>query len=88
MIEVMWAFGTVLMHMLFWAVGCPCHPSDFTDIFDLLVEKLSCPCRGLRVAEIVCGGFERFFQEIAELMWIDLFHGSGAVPGSVRLLLS
>ena len=72
MIELIFVFSQLLATMNDWCVGCPCHPYDRCQAFDILGMALNCVLRGRRVAEICCGALEAFVANAANLSYVDL----------------
>ena len=66
-IAIIFYFSQLLDHVNNWCISCWCHPFALCEHFNILSERELCSNRGRRVAEIACGGLEKFVGETSEM---------------------
>ena len=79
---LLYIFGHFLDHILNYSLSCECHPEKFCERYHLLAERGQCHMRGRRLADICCGGFERFVDEAGRLAVADLLSELAGSPSA------
>eukprot|EP00959_Pyramimonas_sp_CCMP1952_P188110 3933551-Pyramimonas_sp.AAC.1 len=82
-IELLYVFSDLLSHVNNWAMSCSCHPAARCEEADIVAERTLCNMRGRRVAEITCGGFEKFIDQASELSLGSLVAELAGQPDTV-----
>ena len=66
MVALVRIFANWLAALMYWVLGCPCHPRKLRDRFQLHLDSLDCPLRTCRAPDIAAGDFAKFNERLCE----------------------